>query len=47
MKTIGGRNMKCMGEMKLVKQRWVILATVRVTSMYNVEKQAGELKIHG
>ena len=46
-KTIGHRNMKCMSETKLVKQCWAILATVRVTSMCNVEKQAGELKAAG
>ena len=37
--------MKCMSETKLVKQCWAILAMVRVTSMCNVEKQAGELKV--
>ena len=39
--------MKCMSETKLVKQCWAILATVRVTSMCNVEKRAGELKAAG
>ena len=45
MKGIGDRSMTCMSRMKLVKQCWAVLATVRVTSMCDVEKQAGEMKV--
>ena len=47
LKTIGDRNMKCISEMKLVKPCWIMLFTLRVTSMYDVEKQTGELRVHG
>ena len=47
LKTIGDRNMKCISEMKLVKPCWIMLFTLRVTSMCSVEKQTGELRVHG
>ena len=44
-KTVGDRNVACMSGMRLVEQCWAMLGTVKVTSMCNVGKQVGELKV--